>query len=352
MRCGNLGADFGNAGINVRGGLGFSGNGDADGLEECVRQFERRRLSDVEAVNEAVANQIEVAGDRRACFASKGTQPREHLCGVAAGCEDLAGRGVLGERPLQALHLVGATRGHLCRTAHQAQQLGRRQARPVPNVCEEVPGWEHGAGGEAHVLGDHGRMVVAAARQIGDQLRVGEGVRIDGLEFPVRGNGGWLVLLVPVAKLLPPELLREDLFSALKALGDFGLRSRHHLAVAEAVHVADLEAVNEQPVETGEVVGALLEGGRMRLLEIARHRAREMHGVLLPCSWPGRLKTEFGCFACASHWRSFGGWSPKREAPEAHPRMQDEPRFAPERVESLRPWGKIPWSYPRHRMAL
>ena len=189
MRRGDLGADFGNAGIDVRGGLGFSGNGDADGPEECVRQFERRGLGDVEAVDEAVADQVEVAGDRRAGLAPEGTQAREHLRGVAAGCEDLAGRGVLGERPLQALHLVGATRGHHCRTAHQAQQLGRRQARPVPNVGEEVPGGDHGAGGEAHVLGDHGRMVVAAARQIGDQLRVGEGVRIDGLQLPVRGNG-------------------------------------------------------------------------------------------------------------------------------------------------------------------
>ena len=159
---------------------------------------------------------------------------------------------------------------------------------------EEVPGWEHGTGGEAHVLGDHGRMVVAAARQIGDQLRVGEGVRIDGLQLPVRGDGGWFAILVPVAKLLPPELLREDLLGALKALGDLGVRSRQHLVVAEAVHVADLEAVDEHPVEAGEVVGAPLEGGGMRLLEVARHRAREVHGVLLPRSWPWRLETEFG----------------------------------------------------------
>ena len=102
-------------------------------------------------------------------------------------------------------------------------------------MSEEVPGWEHGAGGEAHVLGDHRRMVVAAARQIGDQLRVRESVQIDGLQLPMRGDGGWLAILVPVAKLLPPELLREHLFSALKALGDFRVRSRHHLFVAEAL---------------------------------------------------------------------------------------------------------------------
>src|SRR5439155_2357527 len=70
----NQGANFGNAGIDVRGGLSFSGDGDADGPEECVRQFERRGLGDVEAVDEAVADQIEVAGDGRACFAAEGTQ--------------------------------------------------------------------------------------------------------------------------------------------------------------------------------------------------------------------------------------------------------------------------------------
>ena len=164
MRGGDLGADFGNAGIEVRGGLGFSGNGDAHCPNECVGQFERCGLGDVEAVNEAVADQVEVAGDRRACFAPEGTQAREHLRGVAVGCENLARCRVLGERPLQALHLVRATRRHHCRTAHQAQQVGRRQARPVPNVCEEVPGREQGTGGEPHVLGEHGRMMIAAAR--------------------------------------------------------------------------------------------------------------------------------------------------------------------------------------------
>src|SRR2546427_3104156 len=102
-------------------------------------------------------------------------------------------------------------------------------------------------------------MVVTAALEIGGQLRVGEGVRIDGLQLPVRCNGGWFLIRVPVAKLLTPELLREDLFSALKALGDFGLRSRRHLSVAEAVNVAGEKAVNEQAVEAGEIVGALLE---------------------------------------------------------------------------------------------
>ena len=76
VRRGNQGANFGNAGINVRGSVSFSGDGDADSPEKRVRQFERRRLGNVEAVDEAVADQIEIAGDGRTCFAAEGTQAR------------------------------------------------------------------------------------------------------------------------------------------------------------------------------------------------------------------------------------------------------------------------------------
>jgi hypothetical protein len=37
----------------------------------------------------------------------------------------------------------------------------------------------------------------------------------------------------------------------------------------------------------------LKEGG-LGLLEVARNRAREVYGVLLPRAWPWRVKTEFG----------------------------------------------------------
>jgi hypothetical protein len=122
-------------------------------------------------------------------------------------------------------------------------------------------------------------MVVATARQVGGQVRVGERVWIHGLQFAVRGERGGFAIFVPIAKLLAPQVLREDVFGALEALGDFGLRGRKHLTVGETVHVAHLEAVNEQPVEAGEVVGTLLDCGGMHLLPIAGHRAREMHGV-------------------------------------------------------------------------
>src|SRR6266576_4429540 len=89
---------------------------------------------------------------------------------------------------------------------------------------------------------------------------------------------------------------------------------RLHLVAAEAVHAADLEAANEQPVKAGEVVDALLEGWEMRLLEVTRQRAGEMHEILLPRYWPWQLKTEFGCFAYPSHWSSFHGCDGKSYA--------------------------------------
>src|SRR5262245_16792588 len=125
-------------------------------------------------------------------------------------------------------------------------------------------------------------MVVAATFQIGDQLRVGQGVWRDCLQFPVRSHGGWFAMFVPIAKLLAPELLRENLFSALKPFRDFGLWGWQDLTIAEAVHVAHLKAVDQQPIEAGEVVSALLDGGRMCLLPIASHWARHVHGVLCP----------------------------------------------------------------------
>src|SRR5205823_6505934 len=82
---------------------------------------------------------------------------------------------------------------------------------------------------------------------------------------------------------------------------DFCVRRRHDLAVAETLDVACLETVDEHPVEAGKVVGASFDGSRMDLLEVARHRAREMHWVLRPRSWARRLKIEFCCDVRCAH---------------------------------------------------
>ena len=68
-------------------------------------------------------------------------------------------------------------------------------------------------------------------------------------------------MFVPIAKLLPPQLLRENLFSASKSLWDFRVRGRQDLAVAEAVYVAHLQTIDEQAVEGAKSLVPLLKGG-------------------------------------------------------------------------------------------
>src|SRR5262245_3899105 len=135
-------------------------------------------------------------------------------------------------------------------------------------------------------------MVVTALLQVSNQLRVREGVRIDGLQLTVRFNRGGFPLPLPIAKLLAPELLWEYLFSSLEALGNFRLRCRQYLPVTESIYVAHLKAINQQSVEPGEVVGPFLVCRRMHLLPIARHWAGEVGRVLYPGPWPGWHKTE------------------------------------------------------------
>ena len=94
-----------------------------------------------------------------------------------------------------------------------------RKARPVAGMRQEIADRQHGAGREAHVLRHHRRMVVAAARQIGDQFGVGERVRIDRLQFPMLGDRRGLVRLVPVAQLLAPELLPKTCSARSKRAG-------------------------------------------------------------------------------------------------------------------------------------
>jgi hypothetical protein len=159
---GNECADFGNTCSDVRSGLSFFKNGYADGPEKRVRQLERRGLDDVEAIDEAVTNQIQVAREGRTCLAIKGSQACEHLRGVALRFEHLNCSSAFGDRFHNAFHLVGATCRYCRRTAHESQQVRRRQSCPVPNVCQEIPDRQHRARSEAHVLGDHVRVVVAA----------------------------------------------------------------------------------------------------------------------------------------------------------------------------------------------
>src|ERR1044071_1371689 len=166
---------------------------------------------------------------------------------------------------------------------------------PIPDMREEITGGKQCGGRKAHVLGNHRRMVIAAPFQIGHQLCVGQRVKVDGLQLPVCRDGRGFAFFVPIAKLLAPELLRENLFRALKTVGDFALRRHRPLIITEAVHVRDLDTVKQQAIESGKIVGAFFECRRMRLLPIMRHRTREVDGVLLPRAWAWGFKLEFHC---------------------------------------------------------
>ena len=66
---------------------------------------------------------------------------------------------------------LGCARRDRSSAPHQAEKLSRWQARPVPDVSQEISGRHNRRGGEPHVLRNHRRVVVATAGQIIDQLR-------------------------------------------------------------------------------------------------------------------------------------------------------------------------------------
>ncbi len=66
-----------------------------------------------------------------------------------------------------------------------------------------------------------------------DQVLVGKLIGIDRLQLAVRLDRGRLDGLVPVAKLLSPELPLDDLFRALEALRDLVLRNGPYLLYAK-----------------------------------------------------------------------------------------------------------------------
>ena len=104
-------------------------------------------------------------------------------------------------------------------SAHQAEQLGRGNARSSHHVREEVarsgrPPRPCGAcAGRSSPRGGRGS---APGRRRAPRRR---GVGIDRLQLAVGRDRGRLDRLVPGAELLPPELAREELLRAPEARG-------------------------------------------------------------------------------------------------------------------------------------
>ena len=212
---------------------GSSRDRGADRPEERVRQLECVAPGDVEAIEESVPDEVEIRIQRRTDVTVERAQRIEHLGRVALRLEELASRRILGDRGDQPFELGGRPCGDGRRAAHHAEHLGGRHVRPIPDVREQVSDREHRRAREAHVLGDHLGVVIAATRQIRDQVLVGERVGIDRLQLAVRLDRSGLGRLIPLAELLTPELPLEDLFRALEALRDLVVGDRHRRMYAK-----------------------------------------------------------------------------------------------------------------------
>ena len=119
----------------------------------------------------------------------------EHVACVVLGLEDLRAAGSSDRS--KPLELSGRPRW--APPLHEAEELGRRQVGPVAHVREEVAHGDDRRARVAHVLVDHLHVVVAAAREVRDQLLVGERVRVDRLQLLVGRDRGRLEGLVPLA---------------------------------------------------------------------------------------------------------------------------------------------------------
>ena len=199
------------------------GGGDApprdrrtDGAQQSVGHLERVPPADVEAVEQAVAREVEVGAQRPAGVGVEVAQLVEHLARVAVGLEEVTRRGILAHGHDQALELGRPAAGDRSGAAQHAQQAVGRQPGPVADVGQQVADADHRRAGEAHVLIDHLHVPVPAPAQVLDQLGVGESVGVDRLQLAVRLDRLRLADLVPLAQLLPPDLLLEDLLGALQ----------------------------------------------------------------------------------------------------------------------------------------
>ena len=127
--------------------------------------------------------------------------------------------------------------------------------RPVhcARVDEEVTRGDDRGAGEGHVLPDHRGVVVAAAAQVVHQLLVAQRVGIDRLDLVVGLHGGRLANLVPLLRLVAPQLALEHVRGALDAVGEGLGRHRHHLPVGEPVGVGGHPGLERDAVERHHV---------------------------------------------------------------------------------------------------
>ena len=258
----HLGADVGDAGLDVRWPALVAGHGACG----CARSSASGSSSAVGSAMskpsiEAVADQIEIGGDRGAGLAVQRAQALEQ---PAPGRRRTRAARVprrRWRRPASGAPSRRSRRPTLppCRASGPA---ARTCGSPVqsPAWARKSPVGQHRAGGEAHVLRDHRRMVVAAALQVGDQLGIRR-ARRDRCACSSRcvAIERRLVLLVPFAAAARARAFCAKTSSA--RLKRSGSRPRAPAApgCSRSPDIGDLQAVDQHAVEAGEIVGALFE---------------------------------------------------------------------------------------------
>src|SRR5688500_17802673 len=100
--------------------------------------------------------------------------------------------------------------------------------------------------------------------------------------------------LVPVAKLLAPQLLLKHLLRTAEAAWSLVVRHRSLLDVRETVHIRIGHRVEQQPVKRSEFAASPRKGLGVHLCPVTCHRTWEMNGVELPRAGARRLEAELG----------------------------------------------------------
>ncbi len=292
LRFRHLLAHFCNPGFNVAAVGFFSVDRRSNGAQKHVRQFDRPRFANIEAIEQAVADEIEISRGSGANRSFHRSKPVENLPGRVFQFDELARLRIGLHGANESCKFVGRSGRNRRRAAQQSKQVGWRQARPVADMRQEIAGRHHGRSGKAHVLADHLRVMFAAAGQIGNQVGVGKLVWLDCLQFAVPRDRGRLDLFVPILELLAPELAGKDFLGALEPLRHFRVGKRNHGFIAKAVDVLKIHCVEQHAVEPGEITHPALQRVGVDFHPVTGHRPRKVYGIDFPGTGPGRIEVK------------------------------------------------------------
>ena len=164
----NLAAHLGDRGPRHRTRPGSAVDGGADRAQQRVRQLERVAAGDVEAVEQPVADEVEVGRQRPRPVSPSSERRRSSTSrGIVVGVEQLAR---VRSPCLSAAISCSSSADAPADTGAAPRIRSSSSAGGTPvhshDVREQVADRQHRRAREAHVLVDHLDVVVAAARQV------------------------------------------------------------------------------------------------------------------------------------------------------------------------------------------